>query len=176
MDFNRKNRNSMKDLIIRNADPNEMEQVALLLKEAYQEYDKFIPSEIFQSYLEDIMDVRSRLPESELIVAEQEGRLVGSVTLYLRRSKSQVWPQGWASVRLLGVLPAYRNRGIGRELMEECIRRCKKEGVHILGLHTTEAMATAKKMYERMGFIRVPEFDFHPRPGVVVMAYRYDIN
>jgi ribosomal protein S18 acetylase RimI-like enzyme len=166
----------MKNLIIRNANSEELEQVALLLKEAYQQYEKFLPREIFQSYPEDIMNVRSRLPESELIVAEQEGRLVGTVTLYLRQSESRVWPQGWASVRLLGVLPAYRNRGIGRELMEECIRRCKKEGIHILGLHTTEAMATAKKMYERMGFIRVPEFDFHPRPGVVVMAYRHDIN
>jgi GNAT superfamily N-acetyltransferase len=147
-------------LVIRNAHSEELDQVALLLKEAYAEYERFMPREIFQSYLEDIMDVRSRLPQSELLVAELDGRLAGTVTLYLHSSESRVWPEGWASVRLLG---------------DECIRRSKKEGIRILGLHTTEAMATAKKMYERMGFARVPEFDFHPRPGVVVMAYRLDI-
>jgi ribosomal protein S18 acetylase RimI-like enzyme len=135
-----------------------------------------MPREVFQSYLEDIVDVRSRLTDSELLVAELDGRLAGTVTLYLHSAaESRVWPEGWASVRLLGVLPDYRQRGIGRALMEECIRRSKKEGIRTLGLHTTEAMATAKKMYESMGFARMPEFDFHPRPGVVVMAYRLDI-
>lgn len=36
-------------------------------------------------------------------------------------------------------------------------------------------MHVAKGMYERMGFIRIPEYDFHPAPGVVVMAYRLDL-
>jgi hypothetical protein len=31
-------------------------------------------------------------------------------------------------------------------------------------------------MYERMGFVRVPEHDFHPGSGIVVMAYRLDIH
>lgn len=163
-------------MIIRNARPEELDEVAQLLKEAYQQYAEVMPPEIFQSYLENIVDVRSRLPESELIVAELDGHLMGTVTLFLHSSESQVWPEGWASVRLLGVLLQYRKQGIGQALMEECIRRCKKEGIKILGLHTSEAMATAKRMYERLGFVRVPELDFHPRPGVVVMAYRYDIR
>ena len=162
--------------MVRNARVEELDQIALLLKKAYAEYERFMPREVFQSYLEDIVDVRSRLPDSELLVAELDGRLAGTVTLYLHSAgESRVWPEGWASVRLLGVLPDYRQRGIGRALMEECIRRSKKEGIRTLGLHTTEAMATAKKMYESMGFARMPEFDFHPRPGVVVMAYRLDI-
>ncbi len=163
------------DLIIRNARTEEIDRVSILLKEAYQQYQNFIPPEIFQSYLEDIMDVRSRLSDSELIIAELDGRIAGTVTLYLRPFETQIWPKGWAGVRLLGVHPAYRNRGIGRALMEECIRRCKKKGISTIGLHTSEAMDTAKKLYERMGFVRAPEFDFHPRPGVVVMAYRLDL-
>jgi glutamine synthetase len=34
----------------------------------------------------------------------------------------------------------------------------------------------AIRLYERMGFVRVPEFDFHPAPEVVVMAYRLDLR
>jgi GNAT superfamily N-acetyltransferase len=163
------------NLIIRDTRPEELDQVSLLLKDAYLQYQKNIPPEAFNPLLENIIDVRSRISEAELIVAELEGKIIGTVTLYLHPGKEQPWPEDWAGIRLLGVHPAYRNLGIGRALMEECIRRCKKVGIVTIGLHTTEAMSVAKRMYERMGFIRVPEFDFHPQPGVVVMAYRLDL-
>jgi ribosomal protein S18 acetylase RimI-like enzyme len=162
-----------KRLLIRNARPDELDNVSLLLKDAYQQYENIIHPEAWKSYLEDIMDVRSRLGESDLIVAELNHRLAGSVTLYLDGSYSfpEAWPKGWAVVRLLAVHPEYRGQGIGRALMEECIRRCRQAKVPAIGLHTTEAMDIARQMYERMGFVRFPESDFRPAPGIVVMAY-----
>jgi len=107
-----------------------------------------------------------------------DGQLVGTVTLYLDAGHSSQggWPNGWAGIRLLAVRPAYRGRGIGRALMQECVRRCRNQGIAAVGLHTTEMMDVARRMYEKMGFVRVPEFDFYPRPGVVVMAYRLDLK
>jgi len=78
-------------------------------------------------------------------------------------------------VRLLAVHPAYRGQGIDRALMEECIRRCRQSKVAVIGLHTTEVMDIARQMYERMGFERFPESDFHPAPGVTVVAYRLQL-
>lgn len=163
--------------VLRDARPEELDEVARILKRAYLQYSKSMPPDAWKSYLEDIMDVRSRLAKSELIVAELDGKLAGAVTLYAdkRSSSHGLWPAGWAAIRLLAVGPAFRGHGIGRELMEECIRRCRSKGIHTIGLHTSEMMAVAMKMYERMGFQRVPEFDFHPAPGVVVKAYRLDI-
>jgi hypothetical protein len=43
-------------------------------------------------------------------------------------------------------------------------------------LHTTQLMAVARTMYERMGFTRVPEHDFSPVPGFHVMAYRLPLT
>ena len=57
-------------------------------------------------------------------------------------------------------------------LVEECIRRSREQAAAAVGLHTTPLMSAAVTMYERIGFVRVPEFDFHPRPGITVMAYR----
>ncbi len=37
-------------------------------------------------------------------------------------------------------------------------------------------MQVAKQMYERMGFVRAPELDFHPDPNVIVKAYRLDLD
>ncbi|MFH1032535.1 MAG: GNAT family N-acetyltransferase [Chloroflexota bacterium] len=165
------------ELHIRDALVEELDEVSQLLKAAYQQYKTSIPKSIWKAYLEDIMDVSSRLPVSQLIVAEIDKRLVGTVTLFLGDSSNseQVWTEGWAGIRLLAVHPAYRTKGIGRALMEECVRRCRQQGISTIGLHTTKLMEIARGMYERMGFKRVPEFDFHPRHGVVVMAYRLDL-
>jgi ribosomal protein S18 acetylase RimI-like enzyme len=166
------------NLEIRDALPDELDEVSRLLRAAYSQYKKSMPPAIWRNYLADITDVRSRLPFSELIVAGLEKHLVGTVTLYTKNSyASEVgWPQDWAGIRLLAVDPASRNRGIGRALINECIRRCRERGIAIAGLHTTEMMEAAVRLYENMGFERVPKFDFHPAPGVVVMAYRYDIS
>jgi GNAT superfamily N-acetyltransferase len=160
-------------LVIRDAKSNELDEISILLRDSYTEYQAVMPSEVWRPYLEDIMNVRSRLPESQLVVAEVDGHLAGAVTLYLKpiSSSREAWPQGWAGIRLLAVQPGYRGKGVGLALMEECIRRCRRERIWTIGLHTTEAMDIARRMYERMGFTRVPEFDFHPRPDIVVMAY-----
>ena len=119
-------------------------------------------------------DVQSRMADSELIIAEINNHIAGAVTLYPQGSDNG-WPEGWAGIRLLAVHPDYRGQGIGRALMEECIRRCRERGTKTLGLHTTELMKVAREMYERMGFKRTHEFDFHPTPDNVVYAYRLDL-
>ena len=163
--------------LIRDARIEELDQVALLIRDAYQEYQASIPPEVWEGYARDIMDVRGRLDVSELIVAEHAGGLVGAVTFYPNDSPSEHggWPAGWTGIRLLAVHPDGRGLGIGRALMDECLRRSRLQGAHTLGLHTTELMAVARSMYERMGFVRVPEYDFHPGPGMTVMAYRLDL-
>jgi ribosomal protein S18 acetylase RimI-like enzyme len=164
-------------LLIRNVHLEEISEVSVLLGDAYRQYQNLIRPEAWEHYQEDIVDVCSRLDESDLLVAELDGHLVGCVTLYLdtERAMPEVWPVGSAAIRLLAVHPAYRNRGIGHALMEECIRRCRQAKITAIGLHTTEMMDVARRMYERMGFVRVPESDFHPAPNVTVMAYRLEL-
>jgi ribosomal protein S18 acetylase RimI-like enzyme len=162
------------EIILRDAQPNELEDVSQLLVVAYKEYEEFMPADRWDWYRNDMMDVSARTSDSELIVAEINKRIVGTVTLYSEGSIN-VWPAGWAGIRLLAVHPDYRGKGIGHALMDECITRCRKHGTKTIGLHTTELMKVARSMYERMGFKRVPEFDFHPQPDKVVFAYRLDI-
>jgi GNAT superfamily N-acetyltransferase len=172
--------------LIRDFQITELITVSRLINDAFKQYAPSTPSKSWQSYLEEITDVPSRLGDSELIVAELQGRIIGSITLYLDSHSvdqkylklhrtDQGWPKGWASIRLLAVHPEYRRMGVGRGLLEECVRRCLVRSVSTIGLHTTEIMEVARQIYERRGFVRAPEFDFHPAPNSLVMAYRLDL-
>ena len=162
---------------VRDAGVEDLDQVSLLIRDAYQEYQANFSPEVWEGYARDIMDVRSRLDTSELIVAENSGRLVGAVTFYPNTSPSDQggWPAGWTGIRLLAVHPDARGMGIGRALMDECLRRSRLLSATALGLHTTELMGIARGMCERMGFVRVPEYDFQAGPEVVVLGYRLDL-
>ena len=151
--------------LVRDAQADELDQVASMMRDAYLEYQAHFPPDVWERYAQNILDVRSRLDVSELIVAERDGQVVGSVTLYPNVvSTEQGWPPGWAGVRLLAVHPDARGQGIGRVLMNECLRRSRHRQAPAIGLHTSDIMKVARALYERMGFVRAPEYDF--RTGV----------
>ncbi|HVL89990.1 MAG TPA: GNAT family N-acetyltransferase [Actinomycetota bacterium] len=166
---------------IRDARNVELDDVSALMVTAYGQYEAELPAHLWEDYRAEIADVRRRMPFSQLIVAEHENALCGAVTFYPDATKSEHlgWPEGFTEVRLLSVDPAARGLGIGRLLTDECIRRAKDLGAHTIGLHTSYLMWVARDMYERMGFVRAPEFDFVPEPNelpdLVAIAYRLEI-
>ena len=136
-----------------------------------------MPKGVWESYVQDISDVAHRLEAGEVIVAELNGRPVGTITFYPDgRQSDGGWPGSWASLRVLAVHPDCRGLGVGRRLMEECFRRCRERGIPTVGLHTSKLMAAARAMYQRMGFRRVPRLDFYPTPEMVIEAYRLDLQ
>jgi ribosomal protein S18 acetylase RimI-like enzyme len=165
-------------VLVRDAGPAEFDAIGDLMVAAYAQFSPSLPAHAWREYEDEIRDVRRRLPESTLIVAEDEGRLAGAVTYYPDATKEGhvAWPASWANFRLLAVDPAARGRGIGRLLTEECVRRARAADRVALGLHTTHLMQVARAMYERMGFVRVPELDFFPVPEFQVMAYRLPLS
>jgi GNAT superfamily N-acetyltransferase len=125
-------------------------------------------------YLKEMADAAGRAAEAQLLVAvDDDGRVLGTVTLYLAPGSMQWRPED-AMFRLLAVDPAARGRGVGRALMLECLARARAAGKRRMALHTTAWMTTAKGMYERAGFQREPEGDVH-LPGVEIIAYAAEL-
>ena len=165
---------TQRPIVIRDVEPHELDAAAKATLSAYQEYADLMPDDFWGMYSENILDVRSRLGESELIVAVDDGVIVGSTTFYPKESRREgsPWPSDWTGVRLVAVVPESRRRGIGRLLVEECIDRSRRQSAAAVRLHTTPLMSVAAAMYESMGFVRAPEFAFHARPDFTVMAYK----
>jgi GNAT superfamily N-acetyltransferase len=170
----------MSDITIRVALGEEIDAARAVLGASYAQYEHSFPEENWVPYLADILDLEGRAPQSDLLVAERDGAILGCVsyfppgakTSYPSDSFSEHWPADWAAFRLLGVDPAARGSGVGRSLTQACIDRARGSGAPMLGLHTTRHMSVAREMYERMGFARAPRFDFHPSPEIAVEAYQ----
>jgi GNAT superfamily N-acetyltransferase len=177
---------------------DDLATLGALVQASYAEFESSYPPESWQRYHGMLGEVGAHFERAEIIVAERaappggdsptEGtsfrgaadppELIATVTFYPDGSLSGQgeWPQGWAGVLRLAVLPGYRRLGLGRALVDECVRRCHERGIDMLALHTTEWMAVARGMYERMGFIRDPAFDFVPRSGVYAFGYKLRLD
>ena len=148
-------------LRIRDAAAVELDEVGALLGAVYGAFREHFPADAWERYIGEIVDVRSRFGESEVIVAERGGRVVGTIGFYPEASRSALerWPAGWGSIRTLGVRVEARRRGVGEALARECVRRAQTRELRAVGLHTASYLSAATRLYERVGFCRAAEFD-----------------
>lgn len=166
-------------LKIRDARREDRDAARKITLSAFQQYAAVMPPPRWEGYRENILATLTDVAPAQQIIVEKEGIILGSVLLYppgTAFSTPDEGPVTCPEVRLLAVAPEARGQGIGTALMRECIRRARLLGAVCLNLHTTDMMQVAMRMYERMGFVRAPELDFHPYPSITVKAYRLELD
>ncbi len=124
-------------------------------------------------YGEQLRDVAARADRAELLVVrDHDDRVVGSVALVLAGDFGEVTESDdEAAFRMLVVDPVVQGRGIGQLLVTSCLERARAAGKRRVVLSTDRRMTTAQRLYERLGFSRLPERDWTPRPGIDLMVY-----
>ena len=83
-------------------------------------------------------------------IAEMDGEPVGSVFV-VKENKTT------AKLRLLIVDPKARGRGLGKRLVDECIRFARAKGYRKLVLWTQSNLAAARAIYRKAGFRKIKE-------------------
>lgn len=164
------------DIVIRAAAAAEYEELGEITARAYLD-DGLLDFAEDDPYLGRLRDVAGRAGHGEVIVAEYEGRLLGGVTFAPPGSPMcDIAGPGEAEFRMLAVSPEARGRGAGEALVRECIARARDlEGVGHLVLSTTGKMLGAHRIYDRLGFVRTPERDWYPVPGLPLLTYRVEL-
>lgn len=153
----------MDDLVIRHATTDELDIVASLMVDAFAEYAARMSPDAWSTFAQDIANVRGRLGDAELLVAQRGDRIVGAVTLFRQWRGAQ---HGAVSIRMLSVPPEHRGSGVGRALMAECVERARQETADRVVLTVAQEMEDAREVFERMGFQRDTSLDHEPAPGV----------
>jgi diamine N-acetyltransferase len=87
-------------------------------------------------------------------LAEADGRIVGFVTLRLRPASHELFlvPEARAIVESLGILPAWRRRGIARQLMAAAEQWARQRGARRILLNVWEFNAGALGFYATVGY------------------------
>jgi ribosomal protein S18 acetylase RimI-like enzyme len=86
---------------------------------------------------------------------------------------------GECQIRMMAVAPEMQRRGIGQLLLDAAIERARDPGpatFEALFLHSTPLMTAAHRLYQRNGFVRVPERDWLPLPELTLIAFRLDLS
>ncbi|HET6969315.1 MAG TPA: GNAT family N-acetyltransferase [Ornithinibacter sp.] len=155
--------------VIRRARPDELDAVGRLTVDAYV-VGGVIPADA--PYLAFLGDARHRAVEADLWVAVDHRGVVGTVTFVEPGSElSEVSREGEAEIRSLAVDPSASGEGIGEALTRHTVALARERGYAALVLSSSTTMHAAHRLYERLGFARVPERDWSPVEGVQLVAY-----
>ena len=168
-------------VVVRPARPDELAAAGEVVASAYLH-----DVEISATYQAHLRDAASRSGPALVLVAVGaddggsdggsdgggDGEVLGTVTWAAGGSPlAQRAGPGEVELRMLGVAPSARGRGIGEALVLDSLERARSAGAHRVVLSTQPQMRAAHRLYERLGFVRAPDLDWTPEAGVELLGY-----
>jgi DNA-binding MarR family transcriptional regulator/GNAT superfamily N-acetyltransferase len=119
--------------------------------------DEYGWDESFEALVADVIAryMKDHDPKREAAwIAEVDGERAGAVLCVKKSAKV-------AQLRLLLVEPRFRGLGVGRCLVDECVRFARSCTYDRVVLWTNSVLTDARRVYERAGFVLVSEEKHH---------------
>jgi len=92
------------------------------------------------------------------VVAEDEGRIVAFVLARIVRSPAELTNVAW--IELIGILPEYQRRGIGKRMMGFWKEQCRRKGIRKVHIMINWRDWWMQSFFESQGFTRGELVDF----------------
>lgn len=159
-------------LVVRVAEPGDLDRVGELTVQAYLADALLEPA---HEYVEELRDAARRAATATVLVAVENGRVVGTITLAPAGTPyAEIARPGEMELRMLAVDPEARGRRVGERLMQAAVERGLGWGAHAVVLSTMPEMRSAQRIYDRMGLRRAPERDWTGDSGRTFLTYVAD--
>ncbi|MFC5402894.1 GNAT family N-acetyltransferase [Cohnella soli] len=164
-----------KEVKIREATIADREAVVRVLLDAYRQYEETLDAQRWEHYRDNILQSIDAQTTRSRLVAEVDGRIVGSVFIYdnseLAYGAAHHLEIHNPIIRLLGVTQEARGSGVATKLIRESARRSLEWGADTLHLHTSDMMDSAIRLYEKLGFERAYDKEFF-NGDILVKSYK----
>ncbi|EMQ99332.1 GNAT family N-acetyltransferase [Paeniglutamicibacter gangotriensis] len=161
-------------LVIRPATEADYPHIARITLDSYLHAGHFDDPD--HEYLQFVAQVAARHAAAEILVAERDGKVIGSVTLVRHGSEyADIALPGELEFRMLVVDPEVQRSGAGRALLNAVIARAREiDEVHTISLTTGGHWIAARALYEADGFTHASERDWYvPNTEIVLVVYTY---
>src|SRR5256714_12918973 len=140
--------------------------------------DRAIVEALFREYVASLAeDISFQSVDDELAGLPGKYARPGGVVLIARDGEGaagavayRMVEPGVCEMKRLYVRPAFRGRGLGRELANELIDDARARGYRTMLLDTLASMDAARALYRDLGFAPVAPYYDNPLPGVMYMA------
>ena len=156
-------------MIIRDAVETDDAIVGELLVQAYlTQFAKKLPDVSYSAErLADLRNQSARRASASVLVAEIDGRIVGTVTLYpVGASRSEAWIAGATDLRLLAIHPEFQGRSPSGKLLDAAEALARKWGASAICLHTRQGASGVARLYHSRGYVRDETGDLDYRPSL----------
>ena len=120
----------------------------------------------------ELRDVAGKRAKATVLVAELDGRVAGTVTIWKPGSpQSEAWLPNAADLRQLAADPAAQGKGLSKALLDEAERIAREDWrVSAICLHVRRGNVGVAKLYMSRGYVREPQGDL-VLPEVELDAY-----
>lgn len=147
---------------VRVARPEDHDQAGALTAEAYHADGLLVTD---PEYADELRDAARRAREAVLLVATVPGDagevVLGTLTLApYGTSYAEIAEPGELELRMLAVAPEARRRGVAERLVAAALREAVARRARGVVLSTRPAMAAARRLYDRLGFVAAPDRDW----------------
>lgn len=165
--------NDTRGVLVRAATPEEYDEIAELTLKVYVGEGYVPPGD---PYADVLADVGRRGADADVLVAVHEDTVVGSLTVAAPGTPyAEIARPGELEFRMLAVAAQARGLGAGTALVAEVVDRARAQGYTAVVLTTSPGMRDARRIYDRFGFVPVPQRDWSPGGGVRLTVLRREL-
>jgi putative acetyltransferase len=140
--------------MIRRIRDTDNETLAKIIRKSLEDHGLALPGTVYTDESTDhLCDLFQTTPGSVYFVLEEGGEILGGCGVFPTKGL----PQRYAELVKLYLRDGARGRGWGRTLIETSIEWARKNGYTHLYLETMTPLASAVKLYEKLGFVALPK-------------------